>query len=135
MAALGIPGLNPGDSATWGIPAISLNGDGFSGIGDSTDGPYVIQDNSFQFVDNISWTRGKHSFRGGFEFTRQNFNQVGNQFSRGNFVFQPNATQSPTHTGGDAFAEFILGDLYQSTVAVAIANAQFRRKAIGRICR
>ena len=39
-------GLNAGDAATWGIPAISLNGDGFSGIGDNTDGPYVIQDNA-----------------------------------------------------------------------------------------
>uniref|UniRef100_Q01NB5 TonB-dependent receptor n=1 Tax=Solibacter usitatus (strain Ellin6076) TaxID=234267 RepID=Q01NB5_SOLUE len=131
VGALAIPGLNPGDSATWGIPAISLNGDGFSGIGDNTDGPYVIQDNSLQFVDNLSWTRGKHQFRAGFEFNRQNFNQVGNQFSRGNFVFQPNATQSPTHTGGDAFAEFLLGDLYQSTVAVAIANAEYRRNTMG----
>ncbi len=52
---------------------------------------------------------------------------MGNQFSRGNFVFQPNATQSPTHTGGDAFAEFLLGDLYQSTVAVAIASANYQR--------
>src|SRR5262249_10142225 len=59
-----------------------------------------------------------------------NYNQVGNQFSRGNFVFQPNATQSTAKTGGDAFAEFLLGDLYQSTVAVAIASANFQRNAI-----
>jgi hypothetical protein len=127
VAALGVPGLQPGLPATWGIPNISLNGDGFSGIGDSTDGPYVIQDNSLQAVDNLSLIKGKHTFRFGFEYTRQNFNQVGNQFSRGNFVFQPNATQSPTHTGGDAFAEFLLGDLYQSTVAVAIASANYQR--------
>ena len=131
VGALGIPGLNAGDSSTWGIPAISLNGDGFSGIGDNTDGPYVIQDNSLQLVDNLTWTKGKHTFRAGFEFNRQNFNQVGNQFSRGNFVFQPNATQSSTHTGGDAFAEFLLGDLYQSTVAVAIASAKYQRNTEG----
>jgi hypothetical protein len=129
VATLGIPGLNPGDPSTWGIPAVTFNGDGFSGIGDNTDGPYVIQDNSLQVVDNLSWIKGKHTFRFGFEYDRQNFNQVGNQFSRGNFVFQPNATQSPTHTGGDAFAEFLLGDLYQSTVAVAIASAKFQRNA------
>ncbi len=129
VGSLGVPGLNAGTSATWGIPAISLNGDGFSGFGDNTDGPYVIDNNTLQALDNVSWTKGKHSFRFGFEYNRQNFNQVGNQFSRGNFVFQPNATQSPAHTGGDAFAEFLLGDLYQSTVAVAIANAQFQRNA------
>ena len=80
-------------------------------------------------MDNISWIKGKHTLRFGFEYTRQNFDQVGNQFSRGNFVFQPNATQSSSHTGGDAFAEFLLGDLYQSTVAVAIASANFQRNA------
>ena len=127
VSALSIPGLQPGQPATWGIPAISLNGDGFSGIGDSTDGPYVIMNNTLQAVDNLSWIHGKHTFKFGFEYNRQNFNQVGNQFSRGNFVFQPNATQSSTHTGGDAFAEFLLGDLYQSTVAVAIASANYQR--------
>ena len=127
VSTLGVPGLQPGLPATWGIPNISLNGDGFSNIGDSTDGPYVIQNNSLQFVDNLSWIKGKHTIKFGFEYTRQNFDQVGNQFSRGNFVFQPNATQSPTHTGGDAFAEFLLGDLYQSTVAVAIASANYQR--------
>ncbi len=130
VGALNIPGLQAGASSTWGIPAISLNGDGFSGIGDNTDGPYVIMNNTLQAVDKVSWIKGKHTFRFGFEYNRQNFNQVGNQFSRGNFVFQPNATQSPTHTGGDAFAEFLLGDLYQSTVAVAIASAQYQRNAI-----
>ena len=129
VGALNIPGLQPGAPATWGIPAISINGDGFSGIGDNTDGPYVIQNNTLQAVDNLSWVKGKHTFRFGFEYNRQNFNQVGNQFSRGNFVFQPNATQSSTHTGGDAFAEFLLGDLYQSTVAVAIASANYQRNA------
>ena len=137
VGALGIPGLNAGAPATWGIPNITLSGDNLSGIGDSTDGPYVITDNSLQAVDNLSWIKGKHTLRFGFEFTRQNFDQVGNQFSRGNFVFQPNATENFTvnsqgkvvGSGGDAFAEFLLGDLYQSTVAVAIASANFQRNA------
>ena len=129
VTGLGVPGLQPGAPATWGIPAISFTGDGFSGIGDNTDGPYVIQNNTLQAVDTMSWVKGKHTLRFGFEYDRQNFNQVGNQFSRGNFVFQPNATQSSAHTGGDAFAEFLLGDLYQSTVAVAIASANYQRNA------
>jgi hypothetical protein len=129
VSLLNVPGLQPGLPATWGIPSISLTGDGFSGIGDNTDGPYVIMNNTLQAVDNLSWVHGKHTFKFGIEYDRQNFNQVGNQFSRGNFVFQPNATQSSTHTGGDAFAEFLLGDLYQSTVAVAIASANYQRNA------
>jgi hypothetical protein len=131
VGSLGIPGLSAGAPATWGVPSMTFTGDGFSGLGDSSDGPYVINDNILQFVDNLSWTRGKHTFRFGFEYNRQNFNQVGNQFSRGQFTFQPNATQSAANgsnkTGGDAFSEFLLGDIYDSTVAVSIAQAQFQR--------
>jgi hypothetical protein len=127
VTGLGVPGLQAGLPVTWGVPAITLNGDGFASFGDNTDGPYANNNNTLQVVDNLSWIHGKHTFRFGFEYNRQNYDQVGNQFSRGNFVFQPNATQSSTKTGGDAFAEFLLGDLYQSTVAVAIATANFQR--------
>jgi hypothetical protein len=129
VSTLGVPGLKSGAPVTWGVPAISFNGDGFSGIGDNTDGPYANDNNTLQLVDNVSWIHGKHTFRFGMEYNRQHYNQVGNQFSRGNFVFQPNATQSSAKTGGDAFAEFLLGDLFQSTVAVAIANAAYQRNA------
>jgi hypothetical protein len=127
ITSLGINGFGGGTSVTWGIPNIVFQGDGFSSIGDSTDGPYANTNNSMQFIDNLSWVHGKHTFKFGAEFGRQNYNQVGNQFSRGQFTFQPNATQSSALTGGDAFAEFLLGDLYQSEVAVGIANATFQR--------
>jgi hypothetical protein len=129
VSALGIPNLASGAPVSWGVPFASFAGDGFGAIGDTQDGPYFINDNTLQIVDNVSWTRGKHTFRFGFEYDRQNFNQIGNQFSRGQFAFQPNATQSSTKTGGDAFAEFLLGDVYQSTVAVALATANFQRNA------
>lgn len=127
VSAIGIPGLAPGPPVSWGIPNISFSGDGFSPIGDSNDGPYAISDNNLQFDDNLSWVHGSHTFSFGFEYMRQNFDQVGNQFSRGVFVAQPNATESPKFTGGDAFAEFLLGDLYQSEVAAGIADANFQR--------
>jgi hypothetical protein len=124
---LGLPNLTPGPPVTWGIPNVSFSGDGFSAFGDNTDGPYQNSNNTAQFIDNVSWNKGKQSFKFGFEYDRQNFNQLGNQYSRGQYSFSANATQSPTHTGGDAFAEFLLGDVYQSTVAVAAAQANFQR--------
>ena len=129
VSKVGIPNLQPGAPVSWGVPFANFAGDGFVAIGDTQDGPYFINDNTLQLVDNVSWTHGKHSIRFGFEYNRQNFNQMGNQFSRGQFAFQPNATQSSSKTGGDAFAEFLLGDLYQSIVAVALANADFQRNA------
>jgi len=127
VSGLGINGFSGGTPVTWGIPNIVFTGDNFSAIGDSTEGPYANSNNTLQFIDNLSWIHGRHTFRFGGEFMRQNYNQVGNQFARGQFTFQPNATQSASLTGGDAFAEFLLGDLYQSEVAVVIANATFQR--------
>ena len=127
VTPLGIPNLQPGQPVAWGVPYASFAGDGFTAIGDTQDGPYFIDDNTLQLVDNISWTHGKHSLRMGFEYNRQNFNQIGNQFSRGQFSFQAYATQSSAKAGGDAFADFLLGDIYTSVVAVALATAKFQR--------
>jgi hypothetical protein len=126
---LGLPNLLPGPPVTWGIPSVTFNGDGFSLFGDNSDGPYQNQNNTAQFIDNVSWNKGKHSFKFGFEYDRANFNQLGNQYSRGQYSFSANATQSAAHTGGDAFAEFLLGDVFQSTLAVAAAQANFQRNA------
>src|SRR5215831_14975830 len=122
VSAIGIPGQKSVAPVAWGIPAVTFSGTGFQQIGDGTDAPYANDNNTLQFVEKLSWIHGKHNFRFGFEYNRQNFNQVGNQFPRGQFSFQPNTTRSPSGTGGYAFAEFLLGNLYQSTYAVAIAN-------------
>ncbi len=127
VSAIGIPNLPGGPPVQWGVPDTGFSGDGFSGIGDSSDTPYQINDNILQFGDNLSWTRGKHSFRFGFEYNRQNFNQTGNQFARSDFIFQPEATRSSSNTGGDAFSEFLLGYMYESETAVSLASAKFQR--------
>src|ERR1700674_4235042 len=133
VGALNLPNLAPGGPVAWGIPNINLVGDGFNAngysFGDSTEAPYENQNNTAQFIDNISWNKGKHTFKFGFEFDRQNFNQIGNHDSCGQYSFHPNATQNAAGKGGDAFAEFLLGDIFQSTVAVAAANAKFQRNA------
>ena len=126
---IGIPGVKGGAPVTWGIPSIGITN--FSGFGDDTEGPYANNNNSMQFVDNFSWTHGKHSFRFGGELRRDKYNQVGNQFARGGFGFDPDATAvsgaTPTsRTGGNAFADFLLGYSKRSEYAVQIAQAQFQ---------
>lgn len=140
--SIGIPGLKGGDPSTWGIPEASFSSGPtgttraiWQGIGDlGGDGPYVVTDPTWQIVDNISWVKDKHSLRFGFEYNRQTFNQLGNQFSRGQFNFRPLATAldsgtpgNVTLSGGDALADFLLGDLYQETIAVAVADANYVR--------
>ena len=132
VSELGIPGLKGGDPVTWGIPSISLQD--YSGFGDDSEGPYANDNNSMQFIDNFSWIRGKHSIRFGAEFRRDQYNQVGNQFPRGSFTFESDATAVVTNgvkTGGDAFADFLLGYSRRSEAAVSIAEAQFRSTSWG----
>jgi hypothetical protein len=123
---LAIPGLKGGPPVQWGIPAIGLTN--YSGFGDDSEGPYENKNNSLQFVNNTSWIRGKHAFRFGGEIRRENYNQIGNQFARGSFGFEPNATSNPSATGrsGDAFADFLLGQVRRPEAAVSIATAAFR---------
>jgi hypothetical protein len=134
VTELGIPGLKGGTPVTWGIPSVSPTG--YSGFGDDSEGPYANDNGSLQFIDNFSWVRGKHSFRFGGEVRRDKYNQVGNQFARGSFGFDPDATgisgaSAATRVGGNAFADFILGYSKRSEAAVQIAAANFRSTSYG----
>ena len=123
---LKIPGLNGGDAVTWGIPTVGIPN--YAGIGDSTDGPFVNNNNSLQFLNNTSITRGKHAFRFGAEVRRDQYNQDGNQFGRGSFSFSTTPTWDPsTSSGGDAFASFLLGNVTLTEVAAQIASVQYRQ--------
>ena len=94
ISELAIPGMAPIPPEAWGIPSIGING--FSGFGDSTEGPYTNRNKVFEFIDNLSWIKGRHSFKAGAGFRFDHYNQVGNQFPRGGFQFDGRATGSLT---------------------------------------
>jgi hypothetical protein len=128
VGELGIPGLASGPAVQWGIPNVSLQGV-YAGFGNSSEGPYENNNSSLQFINNTSVIRGKHTMKFGVEFRHDQYNQVGNQFARGQFTFTRNATNNLAQTGltGDPFADFLLGQTFQAEAAVSIANAQFRQ--------
>lgn len=127
VGELGIPGVNSGPPIAWGIPSMSVQG--FSGFGDDSEGPYVNTNKTFQIIDNVSFTRGSHSFRFGGEIRWDQFNQVGNQFARGAFLFEANATTNRGAANtGNGFADFLLGYCKRCEVAVALATAEFRAR-------
>jgi len=127
VSELAIPGVSEGGPESWGIPSIGISG--FSGFGDSTEGPYTNRNKTFEFTDNLSWIRGAHSFKVGASLRIDHYNQVGNQFARGAFTFDGRATGSATGAataGGAAFADFLLGYMRTSELAVALARTEFR---------
>jgi hypothetical protein len=127
VGELDIPGIAEGTPESWGIPSIGING--LSGFGDSTEGPYTNRNKVFEFTNNVSWFKGRHSFKAGANIRFDHYNQVGNQFSRGSFQFDGRATGSTTGVttpGGAAFADFLLGYMRSSESAVALATTKFR---------
>ena len=124
---LKIPGLTAPIEAAWGTPSIGLE-NGVSGFGESSEGPYVNRNHTFQVLDNVSIIRGKHTIRFGGEGRRDRYNQVGNQFPRGSFIFQAKATFNPANRAptGHSFADFLLGESRRSERALGIANTMFR---------
>ncbi len=133
VGSLGITGLASGPPVQWGIPSVSI--DQFSGFGNSSEGPYENNNSAMQFINNVSWIRGKHNIKVGGEFRRDSYNQVGNQFARGQFTFITTSTNSfqlnaartgAVAFGGLSFADYMLGQINQSEAAVSIAKGTFR---------
>ena len=127
VGSLGISGYSTPDPRSWGIPAVGGFNDGLSGFGAATSAPFLLDDETFQLVDNFSWTLGKHALRMGFDLRRDHYDYTGNEFSRGQFLFEGTMTAPPGQaTGGDAFADFLTGYCYTCTDALSAANTDLR---------
>ncbi len=130
---LKLPGISQLPGIAWGTPQIVIlgyivnaAGTGTT-FGDNSNGPYLNTNRTYQAIDNFSWTRGTHSFRIGGELRWDQYNQLGNQFPRGQFNFQSNATSNLGAAGtGDGFADFLLGYAKQSQGSGSLAQVKFR---------
>jgi hypothetical protein len=120
------------DPNSWGVPNISLQGSTLSGFGNDANGPFTIDDKVYQFVDNFSWIRGKHSFRFGGDYRYNQFLQIGNEFARARFTANGSFTgNGNTLSGGYNGADFMLGALSVIESAVALAKSDFRNNEWG----
>jgi hypothetical protein len=120
------------DANSWGVPNISLSGSTLSGFGNDANGPFTIDNKIYQWVDNFSWMRGKHSFRFGGEYRYNQYLQIGNEFARGRFTANGSFTgNGNTLTGGYNGADFLLGALSTIESAVALAKGDFRNNEWG----
>ena len=97
--SLAFPASRPGPPESWGIPAIGISG--YNGFGDSTEGPYTNRNKVFEFVDNLSWIRGTHSFKLG-EVHPVRSVQPGRQSVLARVVPIRRARHRFLHGGGDA---------------------------------
>ncbi|OLE83183.1 MAG: hypothetical protein AUG07_08700 [Acidobacteria bacterium 13_1_20CM_2_60_10] len=106
---VGIPNVNVTDNNS-GFPAISIGGLGL--VGESPFFPLIEIENVFQLLDNVTFIRGAHTMKFGFDGKKiqRNFTQILG-FPAGVFGFGTGFTNDPENPGttGNTFADFLLG--------------------------
>ncbi|MEZ5354079.1 MAG: TonB-dependent receptor [Bryobacteraceae bacterium] len=120
---LGFQGLFDRDDI-FGLPSFLMTG--YSNIGDRNFAPDPRKQDVRQFVDTLSWNRGRHAMKAGVNI-RQFIRWTGiTNFARGRFNFNGQFTRAGAGTGalGDAIADSLLG----LTNTVRFSNALSARR-------
>jgi hypothetical protein len=85
--------------------------------------------NTFIYDDNLSWVRGRHTYKFGVDFRAQQFNSHGD-YGVPTFIFDPAQTAGSFGTNaGFGFASFLIGDVNQASVSEP-DNTYGRRKSV-----
>ncbi len=88
-------------------------GGGGSDVALSSNTPTTFTGFSYQIRDDLTWIRGRHSFKFGFESLPLNFHQI--------FIEAPSMTFDGSRSG-DPIADFMLGAYDTTNVAFGVRN-------------
>jgi hypothetical protein len=101
---LGIPGV-PQDN----FPRVNITG--LTSIGNERSRPALTRVTAYQLVDNMTWTKGRHYLKLGFDIRQSQSNNFNPTNASGEFSFGPAQTGiSTSNQTGNAFASFLFGD-------------------------
>ncbi len=105
---LGVPNANVTPNEQ-NLPIFSPSS--YIGIGQTRSLPIFRRENTFEYVDNVSYTHGSHTLKGGVDFRRRQLTIYQTNQGNGRFNFSPALTDSrqPAGKGGDSMASFLLG--------------------------
>lgn len=99
---LGIGGLTDAGVTPFNNGAPQLIVSGFVTIGGPTNLPQGRHDNTFHYVENMTWSQGEHTLKWGADVRRFQFNSFFTSFGRGSFRFDGRFT-------GNSVADLLLG--------------------------
>jgi hypothetical protein len=125
LDALQLPGTNdPNDITYSGMPQFRVSG--YSTFGNPGSArPQTWHDNQRRYNANLSWMKGAHGFRFGFDLSHEHMNHWQIEAGggpRGDFAYSTGTTairNGPTPNQFNAFAAFLLG--LPSSVGKAVA--------------
>ena len=83
----------------------------YLGVGQSRSLPLYRRENTFEELDNLTWTKGSHTLKMGVDFRRRQLTIYQTNQGNGRFNFSPGFTDSrnPAGKGGDSAASLLLG--------------------------
>jgi len=110
----GIPNTNGPDPRQSGFPNIAITG--FTGLGVPNWMPVTRVEETFTNSENVTWTKGKHEFRFGFDLVRHHLNhwqpEIGLFGPRGGLDFNGGATAlngGAASNYANGYGTFLLG--------------------------
>ena len=109
---LGVPNANVTPNEQ-NLPIFSPSS--YIGIGQTRSLPIFRRENTFQYIDNVTYTQGAHTLKWGIDFRRRQLTIYQTNQGNGRFNFSPALTDSRQTGGGDSMASFLLG--YGTTIA------------------
>jgi hypothetical protein len=118
--AFGIGGFDPTTALNGGLPSVNMNR--YSGWGASDWLPSKEYNNVMDFIQNLSVTKGTHSYKFGAEFREIKFPffQVPSPHGDMTFDRRNTANQAVDPTGsttGDEYASFLSGQVYSGQLS------------------
>ncbi|HUA14351.1 MAG TPA: carboxypeptidase-like regulatory domain-containing protein [Verrucomicrobiae bacterium] len=114
------------------FPAIAPGEPPIAGYGDNVDGDTI--DNGFRFADTLTWVKGKHEFKFGYEQWYQQFNPLNFQNTSGSFNFgrgQTAGTAATSNLSGNGIASMLLGELDSANVTAYASQPRWLRSYFG----
>lgn len=108
---IGIPNINAFGPISTGLPIIAISG--LSDLGTEGPIPALRYENSFEWIDNVTWIHGNHRVKVGADIhrMRDDFYQISLASPRGQFNFDQNYTSNAgAARTGLGIASALLGD-------------------------
>jgi hypothetical protein len=110
------------------FPAINVAEGSTASFGDAVDGDTV--DNGFRFNDTLTWVKGKHELKFGYEQWYQQYSPLNFQNTSGTFNFgrgQTAGTAVTANLSGNGIASLLLGELGSANVTAYASQARWLR--------
>jgi hypothetical protein len=121
---IGITGVST-SPVNWGVPGVGWQGYGGIGSNGLTQGNIL---NNYQITDDVTWIRGGHTIKAGYDIRQSRFLLDSDNGPRGSFTFNASytasldpATGNPVAGTGSGVADFLLG--YPTNMSGAVGTS------------